>query len=673
VTRTTGPGHVGGANVRVGLLVIAPGYVFSFVLLTVSASQRWALGVIIGAVFLLLTSIGLTLMVRRLMTHRLARLVFTIAVTMLAVGGLLIWLYFDSDRADGLLSRRLTEGWGFVGGCLAILGAGQLLTLARRTRHVTLVRGIVLVAACAAAFLIGLLAPTDGIPGWAAWLMAAGVLLSPIGLGLLTEDVVARFADRRMRPTRRTGLILLGGGAAAVAVGVWLLVSAAGIQFWYAALVALVLAGLVGAVASNTPADVVLVAAVLALIWSIIPRGADPTPEVQPVAGESAMVAFGDSFISGEGAKRFYEGTNNKDHNECRRAPTAYPPVTVSGDNPLVPDHLAFVACSGARAIDIYGRAQEPGDPIDGPDGGLNQLDHVGWLQDRVKLDVKLVIVSIGGNDAQFGSIAQACVAPGDCTEVGARWLDDLADVAPTVHEAYQKVRDYFGPRVPIVVVPYPIPLNPTKCDWSLLTENEHVFLHGYTVELNKVLRRSASDAGLYYLGEMTRVFDAKNLRICDDSARRVGVNFFAMNSVTGLIRQSLNPQNWLHNSLHPNERGHQAMAEALNEWITTHPDPVERLDPPPSAEQDVAPIESIETIMGDPDFRHCGNDPSIPHCQAQGAAWAQAQLVTLARRIVGPLLLVVAGAWAVWVWLIWWWRDRRRAREERTPAEPAV
>jgi lysophospholipase L1-like esterase len=662
VTQATGPDHVGGAKARAGLLVIAPGYVLSFILLTVSAAQRWALGVIIGAVFLLLTSIGLTLTARRLMTHRLARLVLTIAVTMLAVGGLLIWLYFDSDRVDGLLSRQLTEGWGFFGGCLAILGAGQLLTLVRRTGQLALIRGIVLVAACAAAFLIGLLAATDGIPGWAAWLMAAGVLLSPIGLSLLTEDVVVRFTGTRKRPTRRPGLILLGGGAAVVAAGVWSLVSAAGIQFWYAALVALVLAGLVGAIASNTPADVVLFAAVLALIWSIIPRGVDPTPAVQPVAGESAMVAFGDSFISGEGAKRFYEGTNNKDHNECRRAPTAYPPVTVSGGNPLVPDHLAFVACSGAQAIDIYERAQEPGDPINGPGGGLNQLDHVRWLQDRVKLDVKLVIVSIGGNDARFGNIAQACVAPGDCTEIGARWLADLAGVAPMVHETYQKIRDYFGPAVPIVVVPYPVPLSPIKCDWSLLTKNEHVFLHGYTVELNKLLQRAASDAGLYYLGEMARVFDAKNLRICDDSAGRVGVNFFAMNSVSGLIGQSLNPQNWFHNSLHPNERGHRAMAEALDEWITTNPDPAERLDPPPSAEQDVAPIGSIETIMGDPDFRHCGNDPFIPHCQAQGAAWAQAQLVTLARRVVGPLLLVIFGAWAVWVWLIWWWRDRRRA-----------
>jgi lysophospholipase L1-like esterase len=665
VTQSAGPVQEGGAKARVALLFIVPGYVFSFILLTVSASQRWALGVIFGAVFLLLTSIGLTLRVRRLMTHRLTRRVLTISVTMLAVGGLLIWLYFDSDRTDGLLSSQRTEGWGFFGACLAILGAGQLLLLARRARHLTLVRGAVLVAACLGAFLVGLFASTEGIPGWAAWLMVAGVLLSPIGLSLLTEDVVVRFLDAGRRPVRRPGLILLGGGAAVAAVGVWLL-SAVGIQFWYAALVALVLAGLVGAIASNTPADVVLVTAVLALIWSIIPRGVDPTPVVQPVAGESAMVAFGDSFISGEGARRFYEGTNTKDRNECRRAPTAYPPVTVSGNNPLVPDHLAFVACSGARAIDIYGRAQEPGDPIDGPEGGLSQLDHVGWLQDRVKLDVKLVIVSIGGNDAQFGNIAQACVGPGDCTEIGARWLDDLANVAPMVHESYQKIRDYFDSTVPIVVVPYPVPLSPNKCDWSLLTQNEHVFLHGYTVELNKVLQRAASDAGLYYLGEMARVFDTTNLRICDDSARRVGVNFFAMNSVSGLIRQSLNPQNWFHNSLHPNERGHRAMADTLDKWITTHPSPAEQPDPPPSAELNVAPIRSLETIMGDPDFRHCGNDPSIPHCQAQGAGWAQAQLVTLARRIIGPLLLVVFGAWAVWVWLIWWWRDWRRARPDQ-------
>jgi lysophospholipase L1-like esterase len=540
------------------------------------------------------------------------------------------------------------------------MGAGHLLTAARQTRRMRIARGALLTVACAAALVFGLRGLDGGGPGWALWLVLAGVLLSPVGMGLLTEDIVDGLVDRGTRPWRRWVLAGLGTAGAAVAVGAWLLVATAGVELVVTAVVVAILAVLIGAVAANTPSDVVIVAAVLALTWSNLPRGVEPEPSVQPSAGQDVIVALGDSFMSGEGAKRFYQGTNDKDRNECRRAPTAYAPLTASSGGSQIPQHLAFVACSGARAIDIYQRAQQPGDPLDGPGGGLNQLAHVQWLQTNVDLDVKLVIVSIGGNDALFGDVAQACIAPGDCTELGARWLSRLAVVAPRVHQTYQRIRDFFGPDVPVLVVPYPIPLSPHKCASSLLTEREHIFLHGYAIELNKVLERAANDAGLLYLREMAGVLAAKRLRICDDSAGRIGVNFLAMHTVSGLIEQTLNPQNWFHNSLHPNERGHKAMAEVLEKWLA-RPYPEVPADPPPAVELNSEPIDSVESIMHDPNFRHCGSDPSIPHCDLPTLDWALAQIVTLALRSIGPLMLTIGGLWAFWIWLIWFWRDRRR------------
>jgi hypothetical protein len=47
-----------------------------------------------------------------------------------------------------------------------------------------------------------------------------------------------------------------------------------------------------------------------------------------------------------------------------------------------------------------------------------------------------------------------------------------------------------------------------------------------------------------------------------------VGVNFLAANSVLGSIEQSANPLNWVHNSLHPNARGHEAMRGAFVRWL---------------------------------------------------------------------------------------------------------
>lgn len=641
-------------------IAVLLGYLLSFALLAVSASQRWAWVVVAaGAACLVATSVVLTLMLQRRGGHPMAARHIVVPVIMLVAGGVLVWLWLDSTRPGGVLSSRQTGGWGFFGACLALMGAGHVLTAVRYDRRWTLVRGAALAAGCGAAFLVSLFVVGDGA-GWAVWAMAAGVLLAPVAMGLLTEDVAEHLVGNDRRPWRPGGLALLAVGVAGAGLGIWLLVAAAGFGYPFAVLVPLVLVGLVGAIASNTPTDAVVVAAVLALVWSNVPRGVAPDPLVIPEPGQPVLVALGDSFMSGEGAKRFYQGTNDLGRNECRRAPTAFPAVTVASENPYIPDHLAFVACSGARAIDITRRAQQPADPADRPEGGLPQLAHVEWLQANTELDVDLVIVSIGGNDARFGEIAEACVAPGDCTEIGTRWLDNLQLVAPRVHQTYQNIRDFFGPTVPVLVVPYPVPLNPSKCSSSLLTAQEHRFLHGYTIELDSVLERAASDAGLHYLREMTDVFEAEHLRICDNATGKVGVNFLAMSSVGGLAEQTFNPQNWFRNSLHPNERGHRAMAETLERWFAERPDLVAPSDPPPSDEQDTERIRSIESIMGDPAFRHCGSDPTIPHCGAATLDWTRAQVVALGRRGVGPLLLTIAGLWIVWLWLIWWWRGRR-------------
>jgi len=64
-------------------------------------------------------------------------------------------------------------------------------------------------------------------------------------------------------------------------------------------------------------------------------------------AAEFSIVTFGDSYISGEGASRFYPGTDQRgdDRNECRRAPSAYPVLLAE----RLDASLDFLACSGAK------------------------------------------------------------------------------------------------------------------------------------------------------------------------------------------------------------------------------------------------------------------------------------------------------------------------------------
>jgi hypothetical protein len=70
-------------------------------------------------------------------------------------------------------------------------------------------------------------------------------------------------------------------------------------------------------------AALVTAGAVIAIeLWSEEPESAplDPYPD-----SALRMVALGDSYISGEGARRYFRGTDEPRENLCHRAATAYP------------------------------------------------------------------------------------------------------------------------------------------------------------------------------------------------------------------------------------------------------------------------------------------------------------------------------------------------------------
>ncbi|MGA9278220.1 MAG: hypothetical protein WBV89_14745, partial [Ilumatobacter sp.] len=110
-----------------------------------------------------------------------------------------------------------------------------------------------------------------------------------------------------------------------------------------------------------------------AFVWGLFSH---TTPDVDDVSSVAAsgdvaaggVVAFGDSFISGEGAPQFYAGTDQRgdERNECRRAPTAYPVLIsmtadggtaeAAGADPadgLNEPGLDFLACSGAKLGEV--------------------------------------------------------------------------------------------------------------------------------------------------------------------------------------------------------------------------------------------------------------------------------------------------------------------------------
>jgi GDSL-like lipase/acylhydrolase family protein len=430
---------------------------------------RWlaiTAGVLYAAAFLLLSYGGATR----------SDWIAAVAVAFLVLAAVLLQLTLSQARDEGLLSRRNrllvpllimacgvlllvywglgtrfgfgTGGFGLAGVCLLFLGAGQALSELRSRGGGSPRRGAVILAICGFAFVIGLVLCLERSAGWLG-LAAAALFVAPVGLTLLSEDVLRR------RPPRiwlgaLLGLLLVAAG------GIWLL--EADVDALYVRVLVVVLLVLVGAIASSTQADVLLVVTAVAVIWVATPEGVAPGDTVEPQPGQDALVSLGDSYMSGEGTKEFFEGTNSSKSNECRRSPRAYAHIVVQPGHVKQLHHLAFYACSGANAVDVYSRAQYPDEPLDDgtPDVGVPQLSQLRSLLGRTRIRPRLVIVSIGGNDAGFAKIGMACLAPGSCVERGQIWLDRLTRVGYAIRVVYDQIRGVVGTEVPVLVIPYP-------------------------------------------------------------------------------------------------------------------------------------------------------------------------------------------------------------------------
>lgn len=557
--------------------------------------------------------------------------------------------------------RGLDDGWGVLGAAIAYFGAGQLLTELRASQVFAPWRGPLVLGLCGAAIAVGLASVSNAGFNLAFVVLAGGVLLVPVGLALVSEDVLVRSGSWSAATSRALGI----AGLVLVSAGfVLLLVLHA--PRWPLLVGTVFLVVLVGAIASNNETDVIIVISVVVLVWALAPRDALLEGPVIPQPSAPVLAALGDSFMSGEGAPRFFAGTNDKDDNECRRSPTAYPLLVAE----RLGSTVAFVACSGARAEHLVRRGQYPHEPIRlpglTPDGAdlparLSQVEHLAWISEQVGETPNPVLVSIGGNDALFGHIATTCVLPGDCSVLGQRWLDHLAEVEAILDAAYAALRaalDDTASGRPVVVVPYPNPINPDGCSWSALTDDEHRFLHGFTGELNAIIRSAAARAGFHVLDDMERAFSDRRLRLCDDTASRVGVNFLAANPVTGLIRQRANPINWFHNSLHPNPRGHEAMADTLEAWLAANP-ALEPVAPAPGTTPH--PVATLEALMGDPAFDHCGRPGTTERfCSERTEDWRFGHALRVVRLGVVPVLTVAVGAWLLWLPLLQRWRRRQ-------------
>lgn len=125
-----------------------------------------------------------------------------------------------------------------------------------------------------------------------------------------------------------------------------------------------------------------------------------------PVTPTAPYVALGDSFSAGEGNAPYLDTSTAQHPNSCHRSSDAYPIQLARRSTSVIPAPK-FVACSGAITQDLLSNSSS-GSETYNPQTG--QYVKVAPQLNAITPQTKLITLTIGGNDASFQKVLEACV-----------------------------------------------------------------------------------------------------------------------------------------------------------------------------------------------------------------------------------------------------------------------
>lgn len=319
---------------------------------------------------------------------------------------------------------------------------------------------------------------------------------------------------------------------------------------------------------------------------------------IKPLAAKPKhfVVSMGDSYISGEGATTYdfesnYGGKYGEDdprRNACHRSHHAWPRKAVLKDKTIsiglreerndATIDFHHIACSGAESEQLlpyfkHGTGTYPtnaeGEYGTGQYGEVSQIDK-GYLNNNTTL----VMLSIGGNDAQFGPVIKDCANPldigDDCRSANSTGdgpndevIPDLirtnvkASVATVIRQIHR-----FAPNAKILLMAYPQLISDgANCLAAVgLNEEEAAWINDMSTVMNNTLATVASS----FDGSPTKVTlgapvgDFLGRGVCGDHA-----------AIHGLVRELTDgdPDGAINSaeSFHPNYDGTGLYANAAN------------------------------------------------------------------------------------------------------------
>jgi lysophospholipase L1-like esterase len=326
------------------------------------------------------------------------------------------------------------------------------------------------------------------------------------------------------------------------------------------------------------------------------------------MARPTAIVAMGDSFISGEGGRWLGNGSEpsgtrsgtDRAAYDCGVLGCEYDPARVYGSSEANDCHRSDVApiesatidvdekvnlaCSGAKARDLW-----PGD--EGGTAHFEEPPEADRLAAVARRDqVRMVVVTVGANDVGFGELVAECAVDwarspdgeqATCHREGEAQIQGALPAATRgITAALRGVRrvleadGYSRSDYRLVAMGYALPFPEGRWfrypedGWSRLTEGGCPVWNAdadwaadrATVDLAEALKTAAAATGAEYL-DLADAFDGHQL--CDRRSQRVDSDGPSPLAAEWFRRLSFT-QGSTRESLHPNAYGQRAMGACL-------------------------------------------------------------------------------------------------------------